>query len=306
MLRIGLALVRNDGGIRSRRGLIRYPLRTAWFLANGPFRSHLEARVGDLRYRVPTHDRTIARSLYAGGDWEPLEVDAAFDALRAAGYASFAGTTFLEVGANLGMTSIGAVVERGFDSAIAFEPEPSLFELLCENIRRNGLETRIRPIPLALSNRADTLQLEMRAGNAGDNRIVEAGDDATLAIRSTTLDREVERGTIDLARVGLVWMDIQGHEPDALAGATTLLDRDIPLVIEYSTRMLRAARRLDWLESVALEHYTEFVDLGWSALTHRVAFQPISALPGLAANGRTTETNLLLLPRRLTAGQRGG
>ena len=300
ILRVALALVRNDGGIRSRRGLLRYPLRAAYFLAVAPFRPRLEASVGDLRYVVPTSDRTIARSLFAGGDWEPLEVDAAYAALAAAGYDDFDGKTFLEVGANLGMTSIGAVAERGFAAAIAFEPEPGLFELLCENIRRNGLGDRIRPIPLALSNRADTLLLETRAGNAGDNRIVasDRNGETTVAIHATTLDREVEQGSVDLTTVGLVWMDVQGHEPDVLAGASALLESGIPIVLEYSTDMLRAAQRLDWLETVAMEHYAEFVDLGWSALTGRIAFQPVSELPRLSAGRRKTDTNLLLVARR--------
>jgi len=43
--------------------------------------------------------------------------------------------------------------------------------------------------------------------------------------------------------LGLVWLDVQGHEGEVLAGARTLLESRVPVVMEYSSGMLDADAR---------------------------------------------------------------
>jgi FkbM family methyltransferase len=50
----------------------------------------------------------------------------------------------------------------------------------------------------------------------------------TLRFR-TTLDTLAEEGTVDVDEVGLLWLDVEGHELDVLTGATTLLERSVPM-----------------------------------------------------------------------------
>lgn len=253
-----------------------------------------------LRVLVSTADRTIARSVYTSGDWDPLMVGTLFDALDV--YAQpYRGTTFVEIGANFGVYSLPAVAARGFGRAIAYEPDPAAFALLTRNIERNGLGQRVAAYNAALSAAPGELTLQLGTSNAGDNRIVRSAAAANVRVGSVrvaayTFDDEVRRGNIHLDDLGLVLIDVQGHELEVLRGASTLLHERVPLLIEYATAMTdRSACRE--LEDMLAEHYRVMVDLGWCALTNALRFQPAGAVRRLSAGGtRPVETDLLLLP----------
>lgn len=298
--RLALGYARNQHGLRDKRPIGRFVARTARFFAAGRKRRYVEADMGSLRVVVPTADRTIARSVFTAGDWDPLLVGAAFDALEEFGQ-PYRGTTFLEVGANFGVYSLSAVRTFGFARAVAYEPDPASFRLLTHNIERNDLGGQVTAHHAALSAEPGELTLSLGTGNAGDNRIV-AGTvgspgRATVQVAARTFDNEVEAGRIPLANLGLVWLDVQGHEGEVLAGAGSLLASEVPLLMEYCTWMLdeRARQRLD--EMIAT-HFDVLVDLGWCSLTNKLRFQPASAIHELAPHGRKLETDLLLLHRR--------
>ena len=82
-----------------------------------------------------------------------------------------------------------------------------------------------------------------------------------------------------------------------MRGARSLLESDVPLVLEYATAMMdeRARRELD--ELIATK-FDVFVDLGWCTLTDRIRFQPAEAVVNLVGDGHAVETDLLLLHRR--------
>ena len=296
------AYVRDQHGLRRRRPLPRYLARTAFFLAAAPWLPRVEARMGPLRVELSTSDRTMSRSVFAAGDWDPLLVGTVFAALDRWGH-HYRGRTFVEIGANFGVYSLPAVAEYGFSSALAYEPEPDAYGLLARNVERNGLNGRVRPVQAALSRQPGQLLLNRGRGNAGDNRIVgqlaagaaaQEARGAQVAVRATTFDDEVSAGTVDLDEVGLVWLDVQGHEVDVLAGATSLLRSSVPLVMEYSTSMMSAAARAE-LDELVADNFRALVDLGWCALTNRLCFQPAGAIRELAPAGRALETDLLLL-----------
>jgi FkbM family methyltransferase len=255
--------------------------------------------MGTLRVLVSTADLTIARSVYAGGDWDPLLVGAAFRALAASGWQA-AGRTFVDVGANFGVYALAAVTQFGFARAVAFEPDPGAFGLLVENIGRNGLADQVVAVNAALSGTAGQLRLSRGRGNAGDNRIVRGRPERSawqqrdvVEVPAVTLDEQVRAGLFEIDHLGLLWLDIQGHEADALDGARAVLATGVPLVTEYSTRMLGPDRAR--LDAMLIEAYDVFVDLSWSVLTDRVIFQPVAEMASLG-NGRWgVETDLLLL-----------
>jgi FkbM family methyltransferase len=299
--RVGLAWLRNQHDFRARRPLPRFLARTLRFLSLAHAAPTVVTEmVGGLTVEVSTRDRTIARSVYASGDWDPLLVGSVFAALDEYGF-PYRGRTFLEIGANFGVYSLPAVAAHGFARAVAYEPDPSSFELLVRNIRHNGLEDRLAAHNVALSAAPGELRLKLGTSNAGDNRIVGTGavaaDASTVLVPARTLDDEVAAGRIPLDELGLVWLDVQGHEAEVLAGAKSLLARRVPLVVEYATTMLDPRARLQ-LEEMLAGAYEVMVDLGWSALTDRVRFQPAWAVRRLAAQGGAVETDLLFLPGR--------
>jgi FkbM family methyltransferase len=294
--RLALGYVRNQHGLRDRRPIGRFISRTWGFLAAGRSHRHVVAEMSGLHVLVPTADRTIARSVYSSGDWDPLLVGTVFEALRDFGH-SYADSTFLEVGANFGVYSLPAVAEYGFARAIAYEPDPAAFALLEHNVERNNLRDRVAAHHAALSAEPGELILSLGTGNAGDNRIVGEAHDprrATVRVPARTFDDEVLAGRIPLAELGLVWLDVQGHEGEVLAGARGLLSSRVPIVLEYSTQLMDDDGRARLNETIAA-NFDVVVDLGWCSLTNRVRYQPASVMREFCGGRRNVETDLLLL-----------
>jgi len=294
--RVCLAYARNQHGLRDRRPLGRFALRTLDFLRAGRSRGQVTAAMAGLEVVIPTADWTIARSVYSSGDWDPLLVGTAFDALKAFGH-RYEGTTFLEVGANFGVYCLPAVSQLGFARAVAYEPDPASFELLRQNIERNGLGNRVDAHHAALSAQPGELTLSLGVGNSGDNRIVAAEGEsrrATVKVPARTFDDEVAAGRIQINDLGLVWLDVQGHEGEVLAGAISLLESKVPIVMEYSSGMLEGSARTSLNEMIA-GHFDVMVDLGWCTLTDKLRFQPASVIHDFARGPWEVETDLLLL-----------
>ena len=294
--RLALAYGRNQYGLRDKRPLGRFISRTLGFLSAGRRHRHVVAEMAGLQVLVPTADRTIARSVYCSGDWDPLLVGTLFRALREFGH-TIQGTVLLEVGANFGVYSLPGVAEFGFGRAVAYEPDPASFALLEHNIDRNALGDRVVAHHAALSAQPGELTLSLGTGNAGDNRIVEDHDalrGRTVRVPARTFDDEVAAGRIPLADLGLVWLDVQGHEGEVLAGARRLLDSNVPIVLEYSTGMLDDPSR-ERLDDLIATEFDVIVDLGWCSLTNRLRYQPANAIRKLAGGRRNVETDLLLL-----------
>src|SRR4051794_40315371 len=75
---------------------------------------------------LPTSDRTIAKSVFMSGRWQPEGLLRAVDlAKRHTGRDPLDGQVFLDVGANIGTTTLQAA--RLGASVIAFEPAPENF-----------------------------------------------------------------------------------------------------------------------------------------------------------------------------------
>jgi FkbM family methyltransferase len=297
--RLCFAYLRDQYGIRRRRPLARYLWRSVRFLTLGRRQPFIDADMDGLSVVVSTADRTIARSVYAAGDWDPLLVGTAMRALAESGWRP-ADRDFIEVGANFGVYCLAAVARQGFARALAYEPDPASYALLVENIRRNQLAGRVIAHNAALSNAPGELILSRGRRNAGDNRIVSGSVQLdrhardSVRVPATTFDEQVAQGNIDPARIGLVWLDVQGHEPDMLEGAGLLLASHSPVVVEYSSAVLGAAGRAR-LDRLIGGHFNRLVDLGWSTLSDRVEFWPAEAVEHLAPAGRPIETDLLLL-----------
>jgi FkbM family methyltransferase len=72
------------------------------------------------------------------------------------------GKTFVDIGAHIGVESIIAVKERGFDKAIAIEPALENDVKLLDNIAINDCEGYILPLWAAISNDPPLTRLTLR------------------------------------------------------------------------------------------------------------------------------------------------
>jgi FkbM family methyltransferase len=259
-----------------------------------------------LRVYLSTADRVVSRRIFAGGLWERPMFELVMAELADRGLgAALDGKIFLDIGANIGTASCHAITGHRAALALAFEPAPQNLRFLRQNIVANELEGRVRIHACALSDRDGHVSFELSDVNSGDHRVrtATAGEQpallgesswSTTRVESRRLDSYVEDGTIALDRVGLAWIDVQGHEGHVFGGAGRLLSSQVPVVCEYWPYALRRAGGFERFRDELEGRRSNFVDLAKPA----EGPQPISSLAALADNLARPDasTDLLLLP----------
>jgi len=194
-------------------------------------------RLGPLRERV----RPVSGHLFlkqGRGDMKLLQ-RCAMTVAALLGQDAIAGRLLIDVGANIGSTTINALHDGLFGHVLAIEPDPENFETLRLNLLLNGLEARATAIQAAASDVDGELSLVVNPTRSGKHRIASGDERASgaaeekLTVAAVTLDSLGEEGVYDPADVGLVWIDAEGHEGHILGGATELTRRSVPVVFEW-------------------------------------------------------------------------
>ncbi len=252
-------------------------------------------RPGGEKYVVFARDKGISKSLYVHGTFDLEKLEKALALLHPRGFAL---DLLVDVGANIGSICIPAV-RRGYAArALAFEPEPRNFALLCANLALNGLATRIEARNVALGAvDSGSLRFAVSHDHFGDHRVhfesaLELYDESkrdTIVVPSETLDRHADE--LD-PRSTLVWIDVQGYEGFVLAGATRAIERRIPMVVEFWPYGLRRAESYPRLREHVLG-YEQFVDLAEAAPVPRPVAEIDRLYEALAPGADFTDLLLL-------------
>jgi FkbM family methyltransferase len=220
-------------------------------------------------FLLDTEDAHIGRSLFSKGDRGELRVlRRALSILEEVGLADRARAgPLIDVGANIGTTTVPALYENGFTRAVALEPEPRNVRLLRINIAINGFADRVQVLQMAASNACGTGHLRVFVDRWGIHEIAtETGAKSSLEeemveIELVTLDAIAERSHYDADGTGLLWIDAEGHEGHILQGASGLVSEGTPVILEVQPSKLNGQGGLDYLRDVANGHYTDFVDM---------------------------------------------
>jgi hypothetical protein len=111
--------------------------------------------------------------------------------------------------------------------------------------------------------------MELSEDNYGDHRVRKTDADgkfgeshwATVSVKMSRLDTFMNLHYAD-SRVGLVWMDIQGHEGDFFIGAKDIILRDkVPSVTEFwPYGIARSGMSQDTYCTLISSMYTHFYD----------------------------------------------
>ena len=263
---------------------------------------------GEARYFVGTRDRGLSRTVFAQGCYEQ-DVMAATLALaeRHVGRAPLLqGRTFVDIGANIGTSTVPALTVFGAADAVSIEPDVDNYKLLRCNLIANDVEDRARTVRAALSDTSGSGVLELGGDSWGDHRVrtrphvpdglFQESRRPTVTVPLTRFDDVVRDLPIELDRIGMVWMDVQGHEGHVLAGASSLLASDIPVAIEYWPYGLERAGGLDLIHELIAANYRTVVDVRASVDGRGPVELPATDLHALAERNRgEVYTDLLLL-----------
>lgn len=281
-------------------------LRRAVFAAVRPFSPLVAVESGGVRYLLSTADRVVGASTFSWGPPEAATLDCAVEILETLRGRALRGRAFVDVGANLGTATITALTRFGASFAVAFEPSPRTFILLRCNVMINGLAERVRLFDVALSGTSGSATLELSPSNWGDSRIRPPTGPAngrygestweTASVRIERLDDMLVHAGLDIADIGLVWIDSQGHEGHVLDGALSVVQGGVPVVLEYWPYGLRRAGGLASLHERIATNYETVIDLRASMESSRIVSTPAGHVTELEAIYRGTSfTDLLLL-----------
>jgi FkbM family methyltransferase len=150
--------------------------------------------------------------------------------------AAEAGTTVVDVGAHIGLTTLALARKVGPNGRVyALEPEASNFRLLSRTVTEAEL-AQIELRQVAAADHSGWMTLYLAAGDRGDHRILPAEEErALVTVRAVALDDLLA----EEERVSLLVMDVRGAEASVLRGMrATLARRPAPKILSSVTPAL--------------------------------------------------------------------
>lgn len=245
--------------------------RQAFYDEAAPVTRFLCVRSGSGVYLVNTHDKHIGRSLFAKqGRGEIQVLRRAVDILEALyGDDAVTDKTFVDVGANIGTTTVPAMLEYSFDRAIAIEPEEENFLTLRLNTVLNQIDDRTLVLCKAASDRIGSSELVVNREQGGKHWIATDESkkkrvrkaDEIVSVETITLDQLAEDGLLNPDSTGLLWIDAQAHEGQIIAGAGALTSRGVPIVLEWDPAALDRTGDRSTIQAIAQRDYTHFAGM---------------------------------------------
>ena len=182
----------------------------------------------------------VERPAWLFGTYEPDVADIFERTLRT-------GDVALDIGAHAGLHTVVLAAMVGVTGrVVAFEPNPRSVRRLRRNIELNGFGDSVLIWEIAASDAegVGTLHLSDDQANSGGASL--GGQ------RVPTSSIDVQRRRIDAcvpadlaSRVRVAKIDVEGHEPAVLAGATGVLSAQPAVVFEHNTLAVPAALRAD-------------------------------------------------------------
>lgn len=183
-------------------------------------------------------DTFIGRAIEKYGEYAQAEVEFLCSVVRQ-------GDVVVDAGANIGAIAVPlaqAVGPRG--KVLAFEPQRLVFQMLCANAVLNGL-TNVHAVSSALGAQLGKLYLTTpnyeREGNFG---AVSLGRDGLSGAEVHTVD------LVDLDRLDLMKVDVEGMEADVLRGAEKTIARCRPLLYVENDRPQKSEELVELLRSM--------------------------------------------------------
>ena len=139
--------------------------------------------------------------------------------------------SLIDIGANIGAVSVPWASQSALP-ALAIEPVRDNWNLLCENLRLNGLEKRVAVQRVALGEKSGQVEMFLSEENRGDHRAGSyTGDDRKReVVELCTLGESISR-VPGIEPPFLIKMDVQGFEGFVLKGAAELLRSNQCLIL---------------------------------------------------------------------------
>jgi len=148
--------------------------------------------------------------------------------------------TLLDLGANIGLTSVWLARRYSIEQVIAVEPDRNNAMLAQRNLELNAIKSEV--LEAAIGPHEGTARFESsRISNLG--RLSEEG----APVAMITVDMILRKSQCQ--RLGLVKIDIEGGEQQLFDGPLNWLDRTNAIIIEFHSPMVDYSRIIKTIES---------------------------------------------------------
>ena len=210
------------------------------------------------------------------------------------------GGIMLDLGANVGRTSVTRMLLGDVRAVYAAEPEPTNYACLVQNVVEHQLRGFVLPDRVAIGAHRGEVKLR-RSAYVGGHRLLnparrQRAPIETVLVQLWPVDEWMARLGVEPDAVSFVKVDTQGSEVNVLRGAPALLARrHVAWQIEVDPGLLtRAGATVQELLQLIATHFTHFIDLGTDAGGPR--FRPTRDLTGALAyvGGEQAKTDLIV------------
>jgi FkbM family methyltransferase len=282
-----------EGRSRARR-------RVALRLLRGDADSLTFSRTGTV-WTIPISDLVVSAELFETGGFQRGQLEGLVRWLEANDQRWSDAELILDIGANIGTSTIPFAVETG-RRILAVEPDPSNFKFLQTNVAANHLEARVSCRQVAVSDRAGRVEMVVDPASAGSTEILEAGmtyePGTVIEVDARTLDDLLHEEGISPNQIALVWSDTEGFERQVIESGRSLWSSGTPLYVEIWHPGLMRHGGMEQLTTAVMENFETMVaseDLQSRAA--RAAARPVAEF---AEYIRTLghDTDVLLIPAR--------
>ncbi len=132
----------------------------------------------------------------------------------------------VDVGANIGYYTL--LLAKICKKVYAIEPDKECFEILFKNVEENNLKNVVL-INKAVSDKEGEEYFMVDNENFGNHKIVTSNQKQVTRIKTIKLDQEIQE------KIDLMKIDVQGHEPQVIAGAKNIIKKYSPILfLEYN------------------------------------------------------------------------
>jgi FkbM family methyltransferase len=222
--------------------------------------------VNRLDYRTRDDGRSdgVGFQILDQGAYDAVEAELAVKLLMLRREFHGDGVTAIDCGANIGVHTLEwAAAMTGWGSVVAIEAQERLYYALAGNIALNNCfnaiaihgavaaEVGVMKIPCPdylMPASFGSLELKQRADNEFIGQPVDYSDDKMAPVQKVPLD------ALNLARVDLIKIDVEGMEMEALEGARNMITAHHPILlveqIKAGSELLRAFMAVHGYETV--------------------------------------------------------
>ena len=143
------------------------------------------------------------------------------------------GSTFFDVGANIGLTSVPVLASSSNNSVVSFEPSPSCLESLRKTYGQSAFTDRWKIISKAVGRSSGVTDFFISSPSLSNyDGIVDtgrSGERQKISVEITTLDKAWSE--LGRPAVSAIKIDVEGAESDVIAGAEELITSQKPSVV---------------------------------------------------------------------------